>query len=96
MSGMIPIKIICQCGQKYAFDVQPVDGQMPVSVNCPACGRDGTVAAASRSAPLVPRLSDVELESHARFVASLGKGAIWLDYRPLTPVLDAERNALAG
>jgi len=45
MNGMIPIKIICQCGQKYAFDVQPVDGRMPVSVNCPACGRDGTVAA---------------------------------------------------
>jgi len=45
MSGMIPIKIICHCGQKYAFDVQPVDGLMPVSVNCPACGRDGTVAA---------------------------------------------------
>ena len=45
MSGMIPIKIICHCGQKYAFDVQPVDGRMPVSVNCPACGRDGTTAA---------------------------------------------------
>jgi len=45
MSGMIPIKIICGCGQKYAFDVHPVDGQMPVSVNCPACGRDGTAAA---------------------------------------------------
>jgi hypothetical protein len=42
---MIPIKIICGCGQKYAFDVHPVDGQMPVSVNCPACGRDGTAAA---------------------------------------------------
>ena len=45
MSGVIPIKIICHCGQKYAFDVQPVDGRMPVSVNCPACGRDGTAAA---------------------------------------------------
>ena len=45
MSGMIPIKIICGCGQKYAFDVHPVDGQMPVTVNCPACGRDGTAAA---------------------------------------------------
>ena len=45
MSGMIPIKIICGCGQKYAFDVHPVDGHMPVQVNCPACGRDGTTAA---------------------------------------------------
>jgi len=42
---MVPIKIICHCGQKYAFDVQPVDGRMPVAVNCPVCGRDGTLAA---------------------------------------------------
>ena len=45
MTGMIPIKIICHCGQKYAFDVQPEDGRMPVTVNCPVCGRDGTIAA---------------------------------------------------
>ena len=45
MSGMIPIKIVCHCGQKYAFDVQPVEGRMPVAVNCQTCGRDGTTAA---------------------------------------------------
>src|ERR1017187_9550751 len=45
MSGMIPVKIICHCGQKYAFDVQPVNGRMPVAVTCPVCGRDGTTAA---------------------------------------------------
>jgi hypothetical protein len=45
MTGMVPIKIICHCGQKYAFEVQPVDGRMPVAVNCPVCGRDGTIAA---------------------------------------------------
>ena len=45
MSGTVPIKIVCHCGQKYAFDVQPVDGRMPVAVNCPVCGRDGTLAA---------------------------------------------------
>jgi hypothetical protein len=38
----IPVKIICACGQKYAFDVQPVGGRMPVPVFCPACSRDGT------------------------------------------------------
>ena len=42
---MVPIKIICLCGQKYAFEVQPEDGRMPVAVNCPVCGRDGTIAA---------------------------------------------------
>jgi hypothetical protein len=39
---MIPVKIFCVCGQKYAFDVEAVEGRMPVSVNCPVCHRDGT------------------------------------------------------
>lgn len=39
---MIPVKIFCACGQKYSFEVQPVNGAMPVPVNCPACYRDGT------------------------------------------------------
>ena len=36
------IKIVCDCGQKYIFSVDPENGQMPVSVNCPVCGADGT------------------------------------------------------
>ena len=43
---MIPIKILCGCGQKYAFDVEPVDGRINVSVQCPACGADGTATTA--------------------------------------------------
>lgn len=39
---VIPIKIVCQCGQKYAFEVQPRDGKMPWLVACPVCKRDGT------------------------------------------------------
>jgi hypothetical protein len=42
---MIPIKIECECGQRYAFDAEPVNGQMPFSVACPVCGADGTIAA---------------------------------------------------
>jgi hypothetical protein len=38
----IPIKIFCACGQKYAFEVHPHEGRMPVSVGCPVCRRDGT------------------------------------------------------
>ena len=41
----IPIKIICRCGQKYAFDVSPVNGRMPAPVQCPRCGADGTAVA---------------------------------------------------
>lgn len=42
---MIPIKIQCGCGQRYAFDVEPVNGFMPTNVACPTCGVDGTTAA---------------------------------------------------
>jgi hypothetical protein len=41
---MIPIKIQCECGQRYAFDVEPVNGRMTSPVACPACGADGTIA----------------------------------------------------
>jgi hypothetical protein len=42
---MVPVKIECECGQNYAFDVEPVNGRMPGGVACPACGADGTAAA---------------------------------------------------
>ena len=38
----LAIKIFCVCGQKYAFEVQPEAGRMPVPVACPVCQRDGT------------------------------------------------------
>jgi hypothetical protein len=36
------LKVVCNCGQKFKFDVEPVNGQMPFTVNCPVCGLDGT------------------------------------------------------
>lgn len=39
------VKVECGCGQRYAFDVEPVEGRMPSAVACPACGADGTDAA---------------------------------------------------
>ncbi|HEX4342448.1 MAG TPA: hypothetical protein VH255_03605 [Verrucomicrobiae bacterium] len=42
---MIPIKIQCGCGQRYAFDVETATGAMPYPVACPICGTDGTPAA---------------------------------------------------
>jgi len=39
---MVPVKIQCGCGQKYAFEVEPICGRMPGKVTCPVCGRDGT------------------------------------------------------
>lgn len=36
------IKVQCDCGQKFKFDVEPVNGQMPFAVKCPVCGFDAT------------------------------------------------------
>src|ERR1041385_1350316 len=41
----VSIKIECECGQGYAFEVEPVNGRVPSAVTCPACGADGTAAA---------------------------------------------------
>jgi hypothetical protein len=42
---MVAIKIICVCGQKYAFNVHPLNGRMPAPIQCPVCGMDGTAVA---------------------------------------------------
>lgn len=39
------VAIDCSCGTRYKFDVEPVNGQMPATVQCPECGVDGTEAA---------------------------------------------------
>ena len=41
------LEVVCGCGQKYKFDVEPANGRMPVRVNCPVCGADGTESANS-------------------------------------------------
>src|SRR5258708_7914141 len=40
--SVIAIRIECQCGQHYSFEVEPVGGQMPTSIASPSCGADGT------------------------------------------------------
>ena len=42
---MIPIRVQCFCGQRYTFEVEPVNGRMSSPVACPVCGADGTAAA---------------------------------------------------
>jgi len=42
---MMEVKVQCDCGQKYKFDVEPVNGRMPFAVTCPICGADGTAKA---------------------------------------------------
>src|SRR6185295_19804362 len=42
---MMEVKIQCDCGSKFKFDVEPVNGMMPGPVHCPTCNADATVAA---------------------------------------------------
>ena len=54
-SIMISLKIQCGCGQRYAFDVEPVGAAgMPSAVTCPACGADGTAAANAAITQIMP------------------------------------------
>jgi hypothetical protein len=72
---MLELKIQCDCGQKIKFDVEPVNNQMPFTLNCPACGADATakgnaqltLLASSQNAPEQPRL---RINSPAAPVAS--------------------------
>ena len=58
------VKVQCPCGTHYAFDVEPVNGRMPVRINCPDCGAEGTdlanadisqkLAASASAAPVTP------------------------------------------
>ena len=75
------LKVICQCGQKFKFDVEPVNGRMPFAVNCPVCNADGTAAAnaliATQSAaastttppppppPIAPAAAGLRINRHA-------------------------------
>jgi uncharacterized protein YxjI len=39
------VKVQCECGTKFKFDVEPVHGRMPMPVTCPECANDRTAAA---------------------------------------------------
>ena len=66
------LKVVCQCGQKFKFDVEPVNGQMPFAVNCPVCNLDGTVTANAMLAqmltappPVAPAPGGLRINRHA-------------------------------
>jgi len=51
------IKIDCGCGTRFKFDVEPVNGRMPVRVQCPSCSNDATTDAnqiIARDSPYTP------------------------------------------
>jgi len=48
------IKLQCECGQHFEFEVEPENGRMPVPVQCPGCGLDATPAADQKIAANSP------------------------------------------
>lgn len=48
------LKVLCDCGQKFKFDVEPANGRMPFAINCPACNEDATAKANSLIAESLP------------------------------------------
>jgi DNA polymerase III subunit epsilon len=58
--------------------------------------RSGRGVIEPRPVALLPRLSEVEREAHARFIASLGEKAIWRDYQPAPPAAGEAPQAAAG
>jgi hypothetical protein len=36
------VKVQCPCGTRFEFEVEPVNGRMPVAINCPVCNADAT------------------------------------------------------
>ena len=83
------LKLECGCGQKYAFDVEPVDGVMPVPVGCPSCGVDGTASAnqqialaTSASPPAVPSSPKMSMQRH---VAEVKPAAVQAAPSAITP-----------
>jgi hypothetical protein len=84
---MIPIKIQCGCGQRYAFDVEPVAGRLPAAVACPVCGTDGTAAAnavIAQSTPPQPAVAAVPAAGGA-----LGTAVRAIAVHPGNPVASA-------
>jgi hypothetical protein len=87
---MMPIKVLCGCGQKYAFDIEPVNGRMPVPVACPVCGADGTAAAneiIARNLPAPPPTAPVQALRAAAAVAPAAPA-------PSAPPVEQLRSAL--
>ena len=88
------VKIQCGCGQRYAFDVEPLDGRLPAPVQCPACGADGTAAADHFIQQSLQDLSAVPSTPSPRLTAS--RGAELSSRRTLNTQQQRGRSILLG
>jgi hypothetical protein len=65
------IKIVCACGTKFKFEVEPVHARMPMPVNCPGCGANATAQA---NAIIEANLAGVPGQPPARPVTTVPVG----------------------
>jgi hypothetical protein len=79
------IKIQCSCGTRYSFEVEPVNGWMPVRVKCPGCGADGTDAA-----------NDILRQSRAAGAPVPGPQPTPVPAQPPSPVAGSEPQTAAA
>lgn len=49
------VKILCACGSKYAFEVEPVNGRVPCELRCPKCNANWTDMANAQIAQRMPQ-----------------------------------------
>ena len=96
MHVIVPVKIVCSCGQKYAFDVYPLNGRMPAPIKCPVCGVDGTavaneiiaIALKEQPSPLMLRPKSLAQPAPAEVTTANTEADMWRKR-----AFDAERRA---
>lgn len=96
MHVQVPVKIVCSCGQKYSFDVYPLNGCMPAPVKCPVCGVDGTsvaneviaIALKEQPSPLTLRPKSLVQPPPAELTPANAEVEVWRKR-----AFDAERRA---
>jgi hypothetical protein len=69
------IKIQCGCGQRYAFDIEPIGNTLPGPVSCPACAADGTAAGNAILAQRAAAPAEIAVAAPA-LVAAGGSGGV--------------------
>ena len=85
------LKLVCYCGQKYKFDVEPVNARMPFTVKCPVCARDGTLLANDLLAQTFANqpADSVPTAATPAALAVAGGGQLRIDRPAPAPVLSA-------
>jgi hypothetical protein len=108
---VMELKVVCQCGQKFKFDVEPVNGRMPFTVNCPACNANGTAAAnallatqlaaappavAAPPPPIAPPAGRLRINVPAPEAVAAATPAVAANDNPTPPPIGAFRRAAAN